>query len=151
MDGERAGEGTMRLRRTVRMASATVGVGAVALFALPSPAAYGLTRNVSPGQSIQAAVNAAQPGDTIHVAAGTYRQSVEITKSLTMVGDGQGATIIVPLTSPPTKQSPVCFNPSDPPSVHGMCIHGTFDSKGNVVTPVANVRVTGFTVKNFGG
>src|SRR6266480_6787191 len=113
MHGERAGEGTMRLGRTVRMASATVGVIVGALFLLPSPAAYAATRNVSPGQSIQAAVNAAHAGDTIHVAAGTYRQSVEITKSLTMVGDGQGATIVVPPTSPPTNLSPACFNPAD--------------------------------------
>src|SRR5438309_1538827 len=36
--------------------------------------------------SIQAAVNAASPGDTIHVAHGTYKEQVTITKSLSLVG-----------------------------------------------------------------
>jgi parallel beta-helix repeat protein len=140
----------MRMGRTVRMASAAVGIAAFAVFLLPSAAAYGATVNVSPGQSIQAAVNRAAPGSTVHVAAGTYRESVEVTKSLTIVGDGQGATILLPPTSPPRGQSPFCFNPATPSSINGMCIHGTLDKNGNVVTPVANVRVSGFTVKNFG-
>ncbi|MEW9669501.1 nitrous oxide reductase family maturation protein NosD [Ammoniphilus sp. 3BR4] len=48
------------------------------------------TFTVSPGDSIQAAVNAASPGDTIIVEAGTYNQQVIIDKSLTLLGAQQG-------------------------------------------------------------
>src|SRR3954471_22805157 len=149
MSGERKGEDAMRLGRTIRMASAAVGIAAMAAFVLPSAAAYGATISVAPGHSIQAAVNAAHPGDTIQVAAGTYHESVEVTKSLNFVGAGQGATILVPPSSPP--KAGICFDPSSPTDINGFCTHGTFDNNGNVVTPVGAVRITGFTVKNFGG
>ena len=43
--------------------------------ALPTLAA---TRTVQPGQSIQSAINAANPGDTIVVNGGTYGEQVVI-------------------------------------------------------------------------
>ena len=141
----------MGLRRTVRTAAATAGLAGFALVLLPSAAAYGATVTVSPGQSIQAAVNAASPGDTIQVAAGTYHESVEVTKTLTIVGAGAGSTILVPPSSAPSGESAFCFDPTNPTSFDGMCIHGAVDNSGNVITPVAGVRVTGFTVKNFNG
>jgi len=42
--------------------------------------------NVSAGDSIQAAIDTATPGDTIHVQAGTFNESLIITKSLTLLG-----------------------------------------------------------------
>lgn len=59
----------------------------------PSSAA---TLCVNPGgtggcfSSIQAAVNAAMPGDTINVAAGTYTEQVQINKTLTLKGAKAG-------------------------------------------------------------
>jgi parallel beta-helix repeat protein len=139
------------LGRRAKVMSAAVGVATVGALLVPGGAAYGAVVNVAAGQSIQAAVNAASPGDTIKVASGTFRESVEVTKSLTILGAGQGSTIVQPPASAPANHSPVCQDPSDPSPENGFCIHGTFDQNMNVVTPVANVRVSGFTVKNFSG
>lgn len=87
-------------------------------------------------RTIQEAVNAANPGDTIEVAPGTYRESVTLDKSLTLRG--------------PTDQSP---NSADPlmPAVRdleavikpaaGAALHGI------IFGPAAtDATVTGFTV-----
>ena len=48
--------------------------------ALPERTAVGQTLTVNPGESIQTAVEAAQPGDTIQVMPGTYSETVYIDK-----------------------------------------------------------------------
>src|SRR5262245_65393719 len=46
-------------------------------------------------QSIQAAIDAASPGDTILVGPGTYNESLTINKSIHLISrDGAGSTII---------------------------------------------------------
>jgi nitrous oxidase accessory protein NosD len=50
---------------------------------------------VMEGQSIQAAIQAASPGDLIFVGPGTFDGSLVIDKSLTLLSlDGAGSTII---------------------------------------------------------
>ncbi len=59
---------------------------------LTATVAHSATLPVSPGDSIQAAINAASPGDTISFAAGCYAVSapVQINKSLTLSGPQAG-------------------------------------------------------------
>jgi len=145
----------MTVGRMVRMTSALAGVAGLAALgglALPATTAYAATINVAPGDSIQAAVDSAQPGDTIRLAAGTFRESVEITKSITIIGAGQGSTRLVPPSSPPTSESDFCFDPSAPTEFDGMCIHGDIDpNTGAVTTPVGPVSLSRLTVKNYDG
>jgi nitrous oxidase accessory protein NosD len=69
---------------------------ATAAYAAVVPA---VTIVVNPGQSIQAAVNRAQPGDTVLLKPGVYRQSVQIrTDQITLRGSGDSSvgTVLVP-------------------------------------------------------
>jgi parallel beta-helix repeat protein len=74
---------------------------------------------------IQAAVDAASVGDTIQVASGTYRESVTIGKSLSLLGANASSTII-DATGLPT----------------GINVDG-LDNAG-----LANVVISGFTIEN---
>jgi hypothetical protein len=49
---------------------------------------------VNPGESIQSAINNANEGDTILVKAGTYYESIVINKTVNVVGESPGGTVI---------------------------------------------------------
>ena len=110
-------------------------------WARPAPAA---TRVVGPGNSIQAAVDAAQPGDTI-VVVGLHHENVAITKDgITLRGLG---AVLEPATTPTEN---ACFDPSEPEDVNGICVLGdvNFDT-GEVIREVRDVTVSGFTIRGF--
>ncbi len=101
-----------------------------------APPAYGpMVHFVDPGESIQKAVDAAQPGDTVLLMPGTFRESVRITTSgLTLRGVGR-ATVIKPAA---TKAADSCGRAGN-----GICVEGT---KGSPVvgTTVASLTLSGF-------
>ncbi|MDT3397987.1 right-handed parallel beta-helix repeat-containing protein [Streptomyces sp. B1866] len=90
---------------------------------------------VRPGRSIQAAVKRARPGDTIAVAPGKYRESVQITvPRLTLRGAGPKTVI-----TPGKKASAHACGKEG----HGICVTGT------AKRPLVGVRLLGLKVAGF--
>jgi parallel beta-helix repeat protein len=100
------------------------------------------TIRVQPGQSIQAALNAAKPGDTVRLEPGVYRQSLLIkTSGVTL--SGRRATLTEPGTTPkiPCNMGGKAV---------GVCVVGKGDfQKGTVTKRVKNVRITGLRIRGF--
>jgi nitrous oxidase accessory protein NosD len=111
----------------------------VASLAFAAPA-IAKTIDVFPGQSIQSAVNAASPGDTVFVHAGVYHQSVVVGKDhIWLRGAGQGRTVLLPVPN---------ANPNGPEG-NGISI-GKFNLKtGQPSGTSFGVHVSGFTIKGF--
>ena len=132
----------MRVHRVLAAALlATAGMLAVA------PATSGADDfDVHPGESIQRAIKAAEPGASVHVAPGTYRANLNIKKPITLWAEG---VTIVPKDVP--RKSPCSQTSDEGTVVTGICIHGVLDAEGNVITPVADVRLRGITVQGFSG
>ncbi|MFJ8013644.1 nitrous oxide reductase family maturation protein NosD [Streptomyces sp. NPDC096339] len=108
--------------------------------AAPPAAAAG--HMVHPGESIQAAVDAAKPGDSITVLPGTYRENVLITKRLTLRGWGRQTVIKPPATpaaAPPARAAGAACSQADT----GICVMGTAEKD------VDRVNIRSLTVSGF--
>ncbi|KAB5559640.1 pectin lyase fold/virulence factor [Coniochaeta sp. 2T2.1] len=123
------------------------------LFGLAS--CHDSTRRVKDGESIQAVLNDANPGDHIVVEAGTYPEQLTITKDNIQLSAKKGATLVPPGTWTPNSCSDLAGNGTEA----GICITGSDIVFGDFVehrrvtsvgTYVHNVRVEGFTVIGFG-
>jgi len=140
---------TIRRKAAATLISSGLVAGAFVAQAAPAAAA---TFTVRPGQSIQAAINAAPPGSTIVVRPGTYRENVTIRKNNITLQGTPDQTVLEPSGNAPTGG---CAFPggnqgNGPPENSGICVIGNFDfSTFTLIKPVNGVSVTGFTVRNF--
>jgi parallel beta-helix repeat protein len=138
------------MRYSFLAVAAAVAAGTVA----PAGMAHAATvRVVAPGQSIQAAVDASQPGDTVQLQAGTYHESVTIPiDNLTLrgAGSGPGGTLLLPPAVFPDNE---CGEiPPEPEGPHGggICVRGEdSDETGQVTRFVHDDRVTNLAVSGF--
>jgi parallel beta-helix repeat protein len=98
---------------------------------------------VGPGESIQKAVNAAHPGDTI-VVRGVHREDVVIRKNGIKLRGEDDAVIEVP---PRAKADTPCSKFAGPVAI---CVLGDFNPEtGEVNKRVRDVSVSGFTFRGF--
>ncbi|MDH6451596.1 MULTISPECIES: nitrous oxide reductase family maturation protein NosD [unclassified Streptomyces] len=130
------------MRFHISLLACTVAIVGTVFGAAPPVAADPVTRAdqmthvVFPGQSIQRAVDTAEPGDTVLLTPGTYRESVKVsTPGLTLRGMGR-STVIEPGTE---KAANSCAEGGN-----GICVVGTKDQDVEGVT-IASLTVTGFT------
>ncbi len=80
--------------KTIVQALSAAGLLAAGLLLAPQQAGAA-TIHLPPGSSIQAAINAASPGDTILVPAGTYAEpQITIDKAVSVLGESASTTII---------------------------------------------------------
>ena len=128
----------MKTENTLSKLTTLLGLAAVA-FALPAPAFAKSTIRVQPGQSIQAALDAASPGDEIRVDPGVYHEQVVIEKDgITLAGAGASETGTV-LLPPSARQQTNCSEGTT--FQDGICILGN--------PTVENVTVKGFLIRGF--
>ncbi|MGY0065734.1 right-handed parallel beta-helix repeat-containing protein [Streptomyces sp. QTS137] len=103
--------------------------------AAPS-AAHHIVHRVQPGASIQKAVDAARPGDTVVLSPGIYKESVDITTpDVTLRGSGADRTVLVPGTD---ADRGACAGAG-----HGICVTGTDKA------PLEDVTVRSLTLRGF--
>jgi parallel beta-helix repeat protein len=107
----------------------------------PAAAEEVSTLVVYPGQSIQAAVNHAHPGDTVFIMPGHYQQSVLVAKNNLRIrgsGAGAGGTVIEPAKTP----HGICATESK----SGICV---FDPRHE--RTIVGARVDNLLVRDFEG
>jgi nitrous oxidase accessory protein NosD len=137
-------EGRMRgvILLLTMMAATLVWASGVAL-AVGVGSAAAQSSIVGPGESIQKAVNAADPGDTI-VVRGVHREDVVIRKDGIKLR-GEDAVIEAP---PKAKADSPCSKFVGRPEA--ICVLGDFNPEtGEVNKRVSDVSVSGFTFRGF--
>src|SRR5262249_43612477 len=110
---------------------------------------------VKPGQSIQAAVDAAAPGDTITVLPGDYTEThsgaaaVRVTKPLKLIGQSNLPNVKVRILPSPGQMHGILVEPANPgdPDIDGIEITG-FTVEGFSNMGIWLRHVNNFTIEN---
>ena len=148
------------MRTITAGASAGLFVTAILLTAAAPEAARAdsSTVVVHPGQSVQAAIDAAPSYGTVVLTAGTYKENLLVTKPLTLRGSGR-----VLLTPPDALSANRCTEDQDAKLPDGqllpvgICVLGTLGGPvdpgagdlPSVISPVADVHITALEIDNF--
>jgi parallel beta-helix repeat protein len=119
---------------------AAVVTGALVLV----PGASAKTRVVTPGKSIQAAINKSSVGDIVRVRPGTYRESLEIAKDDILLEGERG----VVLKQPANPANTLC-NQFSEGAVTGICIHGQVAPPSGEGPPTVSKLVRGVIVRHL--
>ena len=126
------------MRSRQRTFAIALGVVAVTLGVVaPASASGGVVR---PGESIQAAIDAAAAGATVRVAAGEFRENLTITTdgiTLRGAGSGRHGTVLLPAeeatpsdcTEPGTPENGICVDEANHVTVKDLTVAG-FPSTG---------------------
>jgi parallel beta-helix repeat protein len=137
----------MRMRRWTKV---TIAILLSLLVSLPAGSAWAggsKTHVVRPGGSIQAAIDAARPGDTILVKPGEYAEALTITTDDLTLKGSRGTVLTMPDDAEPC----FVFDPEAPPTVEGICVLGELSPEFEVVDPVEDTRISGFVIRGFTG
>jgi hypothetical protein len=107
---------------------------------------------VESGESIQAAIDAADPNTTIKIEEGTYKESLQISKDgIKLVGEGDDETHIVPPDPLVPGEGCVFEDPSTtPPTVSaiGICVN---DPDAQPPVRIDGVKISHLSVTGFNG
>ena len=99
---------------------------------------------VSPGQSIQTAINTANPGDTIFVYSGTYTEDISLNKDVYLVGEDRDSTILFSV-----KASSTIDISANGASVSNFTIRNTSPAgNGIFIHSVGNVTISNTEIMN---
>jgi len=140
----------MRIRRWTKIAIVMLLSLLVSLPATAAEAGGFRVRVVRPGESIQAAIDAARPGDTILVKPGTYAEAPAVTTDNLTLKGSRGTVLTMPASA-----DTVCtrlLGPIFGPVVDGICLFGEINlDTGEVLDPLERPRVSGFVIRGFSG
>jgi parallel beta-helix repeat protein len=129
--------------RRVTLVAAAIAVAVTATLVGAAPASANALV-VHPGESIHAAVDAANPGDTVAVLPGTYREAVCVTTDGIKLR-GTRSVIVPPTEAPQTR----CASGPEG-QLTGIALSGQVDEQtGEVLDPLSDVIVSGFRVEGF--